>query len=95
MATTVEVRGESTERLQAAAESYPRASKVTMRDGAVLVQLHDDDPASLNRWLAEHGVFAAYLAPQRLSLEDAFIDLTRDDVDDPSRAALQATAGAA
>ena len=59
-----------------------------MRQDAVLVELTDEDPASLNRWLAGQGVFVAYLAPQRLSLEEAFIDLTRDD-------ATPATAGAA
>jgi ABC-2 type transport system ATP-binding protein len=79
-ATIVELRGTEPERMRAAAESYPKASGVTMRGESVLVQLQDDDPASLNRWLAGQGVFVAFLAPQRLSLEEAFHDLTRDDV---------------
>ena len=61
---------------------------MTLRGESVVVQLRDDDPASLNRWLASQGVFVSYLAPQRFSLEEAFIDLTRDDV-------APATAGAA
>ncbi|MFP5353975.1 MAG: ABC transporter ATP-binding protein [Gemmatimonadota bacterium] len=79
-ATIVELRGSEPERMRAAAESYPKTAGVTMRGDSVLVQLQDDDPASLNRWLAGQGVFAAFLAPQRLSLEEAFHDLTRDDV---------------
>ncbi|MEP7380324.1 MAG: ABC transporter ATP-binding protein [Gemmatimonadota bacterium] len=79
-ATVVELRGAELEQLRAAAREYPQAASVTMRDASVLVQLHDDDPASLNRWLAGQGVFVSYLAPQRLSLEEAFIDLTRDDL---------------
>ena len=38
------------------------------------------DPADLNRWLAGQGVYVSFLAPQRLSLEEAFIDLMRDDL---------------
>ncbi len=79
-ATIVELRGDDPERLHAAARAYPQAASVTTRDASVLVQLHDDDPASLNRWLAGQGVFVSFLAPQRLSLEEAFIDLTRDDL---------------
>lgn len=87
-AMVVELRGDEPERMRAAAQGYPRAATVSMRQDAVLVELTDEDPAALNRWLAGQGVFVAYLAPQRLSLEEAFIDLTRDD-------ATPATAGAA
>ena len=87
-ATIVELRGADPEPMRAAAAAYPQASSVTVRGESVVVQLRDDDPASLNRWLAGQGVFVSYLAPQRFSLEEAFIDLTRDDV-------APATAGAA
>ncbi len=79
-ATIVELRGAEPEQMRAAAEQYPKTDSVTVRGGAVLVQLQDDDSASLNRWLAGQGVFVGLLAPQRLSLEEAFIDLTRDCV---------------
>lgn len=79
-AMVVELRGDYPERLRSAAAGYPKTTNITRRDDAVLVELSDDDSASLNRWLAGQGVFASYLAPQRLSLEEAFIDLTRDAV---------------
>ena len=41
------------------------------------------EPA-LNRWLAGQGVFVSLLSPQRLSLEEAFIDLTRDGAAAPT-----------
>jgi ABC-2 type transport system ATP-binding protein len=79
-AMMVELRGPEPERLRAAAQAYPGATSVSVRDESVVVELQDDDTASLNRWLAGQGVFVSYLAPQRLSLEEAFIDLTRDEV---------------
>ena len=65
---------------ESAATAYPHATSVTRRDDAVLVHLDDDDAASLNRFLAGQGLFVGYIAPQRFSLEEAFIDLTRDDL---------------
>ncbi len=90
-ATTIELRGDDTDRLRLAAQGYPRAASVRAQGDAVVVQLQDDDAASLNRWLAGQGVFVSLLAPQRLSLEEAFIDLTRDG-DAPAHTV---TAGAA
>ncbi|MFN8668055.1 MAG: ABC transporter ATP-binding protein [Gemmatimonadaceae bacterium] len=94
-AMVVELRGGDVETLQRAAQRYPKAESVRTRDGAVLVQLQDDDSASLNRWLAGEGVYVSVLAPQRLSLEEAFIDLTRDDATSLHDLTVTATRGAA
>ena len=94
-AMVVELRGGDVETLQRAAQRYPKAESVRTRDGAVLVQLQDDDSASLNRWLAGEGVYVSVLAPKRLSLEEAFIDLTRDDATSMHDLTATATRGAA
>jgi len=94
-AMVVELRGGDVETLQRAAQRYPKAESVRTRDGAVLVQLQDDDSASLNRWLAGEGVYVSVLVPQRLSLEEAFIDLTRDDATSLHDLTVTATRGAA
>ena len=94
-AMVVELRGGDVETLQRAAQRYPKAESVRTRDGAVLVQLQDDDSASLNRWLAGEGVYVSVLAPKRLSLEEAFIDLTRDDATSLHDLTVTATRGAA
>ena len=48
-------------------------------EGLVLVELETDDPAALNRFLAERGIYAAHLARRRLTLEEAFMELTGGD----------------
>jgi hypothetical protein len=76
---SVELRAADLERLRLAAEGYPRATGATVDGDAVVVSLADDDSASLNRYLAGQGVYLSHLAPRRLSLEEAFMDLTKDD----------------
>jgi ABC-2 type transport system ATP-binding protein len=77
---SVELRAADLERLRLAAEGYPRGSGAAVAGDAVVVSLTDDDTASLNRYLAGQGVYVSHLAPRRLSLEEAFMDLTKDDV---------------
>jgi ABC-type multidrug transport system ATPase subunit len=77
-ATALEVRAEDRERLRLAALAYPRATAADVDGDAVIVKLTDTDAAAFNRYLAGHGIFASHLAARGLSLEDAFIDLTRE-----------------
>lgn len=77
---TVEMRAGDPERLRQAAEGYPHATGARVSEDMVLVQLADDDTASLNRYLASQGIYVSHLAPRRLSLEEAFMDLTRDEL---------------
>ncbi len=79
--TAVLLRGNDTEALRAAVASYPAATAAMMTPEGVVARLTDDDTGALNRFLAGQGVFVSYLAPHRASLEDAFLDLTRDGDD--------------
>ncbi len=76
------LRAKDTEALRAAVASYPAAAAAMVTPEGVVARLTDDDTGSLNRFLAGKGVFVSYLAPHRASLEDAFLDLTRDGDND-------------
>ena len=76
--SAVEARAGDPDMLQATVQDYPAASSVR-RDGAsVLVTLADDDPAALNAWCAARGVHLSHLAVRRQTLEDTFLELTRE-----------------
>ena len=84
--TVVEVRAASDPAvLVAAAGEFPgaRSARVVAvgagDEGLVLVELEADDPAALNRFLAARGIYAAHLARRRLTLEEAFMELTGGD----------------
>lgn len=64
------------EELRAAVAGFDGASGVRVRGKDVLVDLVDDDPAALNRFLAGQGIYASHLARERATLEDVFMELT-------------------
>lgn len=80
--TMMALKSDNLSSLAAALAAYTHAASVARRDDAVLVRLDDDDPAALNRFLAGQGIYLSYMAPQQQSLEEAFIDLTRDETAD-------------
>lgn len=73
--------GVEPDRLKALVEAYPGTVATRLRedDGAVVAELRDDDLASLNRWVAERGVYLDHLAREQKSLEDVFMELTGAD----------------
>jgi hypothetical protein len=52
-------------------------------DGAVCLDLTSGTPASLNRYLAEHGIYLDELSSRRENLEHAFLSLTEQDREAP------------
>ncbi len=77
--TAALLRADDTDALVAALEDYDGAISVRATGDGVLVGLASDDLAALNRHLAGLGIHLSHLARQRRSLEDAFMELTRDD----------------
>ena len=78
-ATVFHLRADDPERLRVATLAYPRTTSATLEDDTVIAQFADNDSAAFNRYLAGHEIFLSHLAPRALSLEEAFIGLTRDD----------------
>ncbi len=73
----VAVRAETDlQTLVEAATSFPGATSVRSAEDHVLVELENGDPAALNRFLTERGIYAAHLAEQKVTLEEAFMKLT-------------------
>lgn len=67
------------ETLVAAAGEFPGAISARADEDRVLVELETDDPAALNRFLVERGIYASHLARKQRTLEEAFMELTGGD----------------
>ena len=64
--------------LRSALTEYPDAQTVTPDGDVLLVELRNGDLAAVNGFLSQRGVHLSYLAPRQRSLEDVFIELTRE-----------------
>lgn len=74
----LELRAADGVALRAAVEAFPSVRAV-VEDGAdLVVEIADEDPAALNRFLAERGVWVHHMARRRTSLEDVFMEATGD-----------------
>lgn len=62
--------------LQKVVSEYPGAVSAVIRDRRVVVELKDEDLASLNRFVVERGVYLSHLALEERTLEDVFLELT-------------------
>lgn len=75
------LRADDTEALAGAMEAYSDATSVRRTNDGIVAALCMDDFASVTRYLAGQGIYLSHLAPYRSSLEEVFIDVTRDAVD--------------
>jgi ABC-2 type transport system ATP-binding protein len=71
-----ELRAADAERLRTIVDGFPGARGSRIEDGLVVVELEDEDLATLNRYVAERGVYVSHLALRQKSLEDVFMELT-------------------
>lgn len=75
----VGLQGGDLEQLHGIVEDYPGVISASVRDGSVVAELKDDDIASVNRFVAEKGVYLSHLAQRERTLEDVFMELTGAD----------------
>ncbi|TAJ94553.1 MAG: ATP-binding cassette domain-containing protein [Gammaproteobacteria bacterium] len=61
--------------LQTAIENYPGTQHTHRHTDRIIVELKDNDPAALNRYLAQRGIYLSELSEQERSLEDAFMEV--------------------
>jgi len=88
----VELRGNGDAgRLHDIVAGYPGASAVRADDGTVYATLAAPDTAALNRYVAGQGIYLSHLALHTRSLEEAFLELTREEA--PAPAPADAPAG--
>ncbi len=62
--------------LQQAVVAYPETHWVKQREEYIVAELATDDLATLNRYLAEQGIYVSELKLQQRSLEDVFMEVT-------------------
>ncbi|HEY8491512.1 MAG TPA: ABC transporter ATP-binding protein [Dehalococcoidia bacterium] len=73
------LRAEDPEALERALRSIPWVEGLSRTGDAVDVALPGSEAARLNRALAEQGVYLAELRPVEASLEEVFLELTREE----------------
>lgn len=73
------VRAEPLDRAGRLLEDFAGVSQVAARDGRLTVTTDRADPAAINRALVSAGIAVSELRSERASLEDVFLDLTRDE----------------
>jgi ABC-2 type transport system ATP-binding protein len=61
--------------LQTAIENYPGTQHTQRHNDRIIVELKDNDPAALNRYLAQQGIYLSELSEQERSLEEAFMEV--------------------
>jgi ABC-type multidrug transport system ATPase subunit len=70
------LRSDNQATLWEAVSKYPQARQQRREHGTIYTELADADPASLNRYLAGLGIYAAELSNSRPTLEETFLRLT-------------------
>ena len=76
---SLRLRAEDLTQLRNAVSRFEFAKNVRILDGAVRLDLSGGSPASLNRYLAERGIYLDELSSQRGTLEQAFLSLTEQE----------------
>lgn len=74
--TVVELAGGDPTELLEQVRAFRGTAASHLDDDLVTATLEGADPADLNRFLAERGIFVSHLANRRLRLEDVFMELT-------------------
>ncbi|MEA2528776.1 MAG: type transport system ATP-binding protein [Thermomicrobiales bacterium] len=80
------------ERAAAVVQMLPFVGQVTVVDGRLRIVAPREQGATINRALAEAGLYASAIVPRESSLEDVFLELTEDDQPGERRDADVATA---
>ena len=74
-----ELQSDDNETLKTVLSSHPAIEKVVLEEGKVLVYLKNPLEASaLNRYLFEKNIFLNHLVKRKTSLEDQFLELTKN-----------------
>ena len=74
-----ELQADSNSKLIAILKNHPEVEKVSELDGKVIVHFRNQFDASLlNRYLAEKGIYLNHLVFKKMSLEEQFLELTKN-----------------
>lgn len=74
-----ELQSENNDALIKVIQSHPAIEKVVSEDGKVLVYLKSPlDATDLNKYLFENNIFLNHLVKRKTSLEDQFLELTKN-----------------
>ena len=76
---SLRLRAEDLTQLLHAVSQFEFAKNVRASENAVCLDLMSGSPASLNRYLAERGIYLTELSSQRETLEQAFLSLTEQE----------------
>ena len=74
-----ELQADSNSKLLEALKNHPEVEKISEAEGSVIVHFKTQFDASLlNRYLAEKGIYLNHLVFKKMSLEEQFLELTKN-----------------
>jgi ABC-2 type transport system ATP-binding protein len=74
-----ELKAESNSNLIEKLKNHPEVEKISETDGKVIVYFKSQlDASLLNRYLVENGIYLNHLAFKKMSLEEQFLELTKN-----------------
>ena len=76
---TYSLRASDLDGLYNAVNNYSETVKTEREHDAVVVELRNNDPAALNRFLTEQGLYISELTELERSLEEVFMEVTGND----------------
>lgn len=76
----IAVDGYDLEQTMRVLRALPPVEQVTEERGKLIVVAPEEAGGTINRALAEAGIFANAIAPRRSTLEDLFLEMTEDDL---------------
>ena len=75
---TYKVRASDLDKLLSTVNAFDQTNSSRREHDWIIVELKNNDAASLNRFLSEQGIYVSQLSEQERSLEDAFMEITAD-----------------
>ena len=74
-----ELKAESNSNLIEKLKNHPEVEKISETDGKVIVYFKSQlDASLLNRYLVEYGIYLSHLVFKKMSLEEQFLELTKN-----------------
>ncbi|MES2409990.1 MAG: ATP-binding cassette domain-containing protein [Bacteroidota bacterium] len=74
-----ELQADSNSKLIEVLKNHPEVEKISETEGKVIVHFKSQfDPSLLNRYLAEKGIYLNHLVLRKTSLEEQFLELTKN-----------------
>lgn len=73
------IRSDNEQQTREVLAGYSPAISVQPKNGSLYISLRDNNPAALNKFLAENNIYVSHLALEKQRLEEVFLELTQSE----------------